>query len=47
VRGKISLHNERHSVDEITVSLLFFDNVEDAMEYAPLPRKKDELMRFV
>jgi len=27
--------------------LLFFDSVEDAMECAPLPRKKDELMRFV
>jgi len=27
--------------------LLFFDNVDDATEYAALPRKKDELMHFV
>jgi len=32
-----------YSVDEITASLLIFENVEDATIYAPLPRKKDEL----
>jgi len=39
--------SRNHSVDEITASLLFFDNLDDAMQFAPLPHKKDELFRYV
>ena len=39
--------SKNHSVDEITASLLFFDNLDDAINFAPLPHKKDELMRYV
>jgi len=39
--------SRNHSVGEITASLLFFDNLDDAIKFAPLPHKKDELMRYV